>query len=500
MKLDFGEGMRRALYPLLVMGGDLVAFYLALWTAYIFRVDFLSRWVPLPFSQIFEDFLSRIWIPLVMVTVFAYEGLYTKREPFWEETRTVIRGLFLSFLVIFSIVSLGKLSDEVSRAVVVGAGGLSLGLVPLIRFRWKPLLHMMGIGIKKTVLIGDNSVGRLAHLGLFRDHYMGIRIVGSVSFAADTKPSLSPKPETETNETTSELPQRPFLPLPCLGGIEDLGDIVRTEGIRGAVVAVPHLRREDLSTLIERVQRSVLTVYVVPNVSQVSLLNSELLYLFYEEIFLLGIHNNLKSRFNRGIKTLSDYIGAFLIVIPLAPLLAGITFFVAATSSGPVFFTQRRVGKNGKIFSIYKFRTMYEGAEDHLSDLLAKNPELWDEYRRNRKLVNDPRITSVGKLLRMTSLDELPQLLNVLRGEMSLVGPRPAMEEEMEEHYRDLKLDYCLVKPGITGLWQVSGRSNNDFAMRVRLDLWYVRNWSLWLDLVILVRTMGVVLKRRGAV
>ncbi|EQD34877.1 Undecaprenyl-phosphate galactose phosphotransferase, WbaP, partial [mine drainage metagenome] len=132
-------------------------------------------------------------MPLVVLVVFAYEGLYTKRKPFWEETRTVVRALFLSFLAIFSIVSLGKLSGEISRAIVVETGLLSLGLVPLVRIRWKPLLHRRGIGVKKTVLIGDNPVGRLAHLGLFRDHYMGIRIAGFLGVPGDSEePSRSP--------------------------------------------------------------------------------------------------------------------------------------------------------------------------------------------------------------------------------------------------------------------------------------------------------------------
>lgn len=485
---------KRILYPVLMMAGDLFSFHLALWISYTLRVGFLARWVPFSFSQTFGDLLSRVWMPLVVVVVFAYEGLYTKREPFWEETRTVIRGLFLSFLAIFSIVSLGKLSDEISRVVVVGTGLLSLVLVPLVRVRWKPILHRMGVGVKKAVLLGNNPIGHMAHLGLFRDHYMGIRIAGFVSL-----PEAPDEFGVMERSDPEPLPENQTLPLPCLGSIEDLGEIVRTERIRGAVVAVPHMRREDLASLIERVQRSVVTVYVVPNVAQVSLLNSELLYLFYEEMFLLGIHNNLKSRLNRLVKSFSDVVIAFVIVLPLLPILAGIALMVAISSPGSILFSQRRVGRGGKCFNIYKFRTMYEGAEQILEKILEEDPELEDEYRRNRKLRNDPRITSVGRFLRKTSLDELPQLFNVLKGEMSLVGPRPAMKEEMKKYYRDLESEYGLVKPGMTGLWQVSGRSHNNFSMRVRLDLWYIRNWSLWLDLVILVRTVGVVFGRRGA-
>lgn len=481
------------------MAGDLGSFYLALWISYTIRTGVLNRWAPIPFTRTFEDLASRVWMPLVVIVVFAYEGLYTKREPFWEETRTVVRALFLAFLAIFSIVSLGKLSGEISRVVVVGTGILSLGLVPLQRGRWKPSLHRLGIGVKKTVLIGNNPVGRLAHLGLFRDHYMGIRITGFIAAPgepANTFSGTDASPEEDGNEFLSE---RGLPDLPCLGMLDDLPKIVGREGIRGAIIAVPHLRRELLVTLIEKVQRSILSVYVVPNVAQVSLLNSELLYLFYEEMFLLGIHNNLKSRLNRGIKSVFDSVVASLLCLPLLPVLVTVALLVAATSSGPAFFTQRRVGKHGKIFRIYKFRTMYEGAEGMLQRVFEDCPDLKKEYEVTHKISNDPRVTPIGRFLRKTSLDELPQIFNVLKGDMSLVGPRPVTREEITYRYREAGEDYCMVKPGMTGLWQVSGRSETGYGLRIRLDIWYIRNWSLWLDLVILVRTIGVVVSRRGS-
>ena len=142
---------------------------------------------------------------------------------------------------------------------------------------------------------------------------------------------------------------------------------------------------------------------------------------------------------------------------------------------------------------------MYEGSESILPDLLQNDASLSSEYTHKRKLRKDPRITPVGKFLRNTSLDELPQILNVLKGEMSLVGPRPALENEVRELYRDREAEYRMVKPGITGLWQVSGRNENSFDMRVQLDTWYIRNWSLWLDFIILVRTIGVVTLCKGS-
>ena len=493
LKHDLEAGGRRILIVLLLLAGDLGAFYLALGMAYLLRARLLALWLPFPFAQNFPDLLSRFWIPMVVAGVFAYEGLYSKRAPFWEETRQIVRSLFFAYLTIFAIVSLGKMSSDVSRATMVGTGLLSLFLVPMVRYWWKPFLHARGLGVKKSVLIGDNSWGRLVHLGLFRDHYMGIRIVGQVSLSgtADFPSEALAETVSLSGETAPELP--------AFGPISNLRKIVAEFGIRGAVVALPEMRRESLAAIVEDVQRQVLSVYLVPNIAQVNLVNSELTYLFYEEIFLLGIHNNLKSRVNRGLKDLSDILLALLISVPLVPVIVALGALVALSSPGPVFFTQWRVGRDRRPFRIIKFRTMVDGAEAKLEKLLEDNPELREEFEEKQKLEQEPRITRVGRFLRRTSLDELPQIVNVLRGEMSLVGPRPVTQEELVSRYRENGEIYGLVKPGITGLWQVSGRSERDYGVRVRLDLWYIRNWSLWLDLVILVRTLGVVFQKRGA-
>ena len=164
LRRDLAVGGRRFLIGLFLLAGDLVAFYLSLWIAYVARSRLLGPWFPLPFVQTFPDLASRLWIPLVVIGVFAYEGLYSKRAPFWEETRQIVRSLFFATMTIFAIVSLGKMSSEISRAIIVGTGILSLILIPLVRYFWKPFLHARGLGLKNTVLIGDNTWGRLAHL------------------------------------------------------------------------------------------------------------------------------------------------------------------------------------------------------------------------------------------------------------------------------------------------------------------------------------------------
>lgn len=212
----------------------------------------------------------------------------------------------------------------------------------------------------------------------------------------------------------------------------------------------------------------------------------------------LEVRNNIVEPRNRFAKRVLD-VTAVLVTLPIAlPLMALVAAWVLLDSRGPVLFWQTRVGQYGRPFSVLKFRTMHRNANAMLEKLLQTSPEAkaeWDEWR---KLRNDPRVTRVGRLLRRTSLDELPQLFNVLHGEMSLVGPRPVMKDELA-NYGDRVHLYDRLKPGLTGLVQVSGRSTLTYKERVRLDAYYARNWSLWLDLVILARTAAAVLFRTGA-
>jgi Undecaprenyl-phosphate galactose phosphotransferase WbaP len=197
------------------------------------------------------------------------------------------------------------------------------------------------------------------------------------------------------------------------------------------------------------------------------------------------------------VKRLVDVIGAIILGLVFSPLIIAIVFLMRK-SGGSVIYRHRRVGRGGRMFSCLKFRTMVPNAEQILRELLETNPEIRAEWVRDRKLRHDPRVTGLGHFLRRTSLDELPQLLNVLRGEMSLVGPRPVVREELLRYGRNVGT-YLAAKPGITGLWQVTGRNDTDYRRRVVLDTYYVRNQNLLLDLYILAKTTGVVLGGNGA-
>ena len=197
--------------------------------------------------------------------------------------------------------------------------------------------------------------------------------------------------------------------------------------------------------------------------------------------------------FYKVFKNLLDFLFSILFLIACLPFFLIISLLIKLSSRGPIFFFQERIGKNNIPFKCIKFRTMHPEAKDILENLLMKDEKLKMEFEQNHKIKNDPRITTIGKLLRKTSLDELPQFINVLRNEMSIVGPRPIVNKEKKKYGKNLK-KVLSVKPGITGLWQVSGRNNLTYKTRIRLDLNYIENYNFLMDIRILIRTIGVIL------
>jgi Undecaprenyl-phosphate galactose phosphotransferase WbaP len=216
--------------------------------------------------------------------------------------------------------------------------------------------------------------------------------------------------------------------------------------------------------------------------------------------YVLGLRAgyNLHNRWDSILKLIIDQFLALILAFVSLPVILVIALLIKLDSSGPVLFTQERIGKDGRTFYMLKFRTMVRNADEVLKAYLASDPRFLDEWEMHQKLKNDPRITRIGKILRRLSLDELPQVWNVLDGKMSLVGPRPIIADEIQK-YGDRFEFYRRVKPGITGLWQVSGRNDMSYAERVARDEYYVRNWSVWLDITILARTLVTVINQNGA-
>ncbi|RPI95345.1 MAG: lipid carrier--UDP-N-acetylgalactosaminyltransferase [Chloroflexi bacterium] len=210
------------------------------------------------------------------------------------------------------------------------------------------------------------------------------------------------------------------------------------------------------------------------------------------------VQQNLVPLDNELLKRTMDIVITLTLGLALLPILLFVALLIHLDAPGPIFYTQERLGKDGHKIRIYKFRSMHVNADKVLAEYLAENPSAREEWLRNQKLRNDPRVTRTGKWIRQFSIDEIPQLFNVLKGDMSVVGPRPIMLEQKALYGHGIDL-YRSVRPGLTGFWQVSGRNHTSFHQRTLFDIYYIRNWSVWLDIHILFRTVWVVLSRDGA-
>jgi Undecaprenyl-phosphate galactose phosphotransferase WbaP len=237
-------------------------------------------------------------------------------------------------------------------------------------------------------------------------------------------------------------------------------------------------------------------VMVMPNLNGVT--NSAVVARDLSGTLAVEIKHNLLNPWAQRLKRALDLSGAVVGGFFICPLLLTIAVVIKLDTPGPVLFGHRRLGASDEHFLCWKFRTMHVDAERMLNECLQRYPNLQAEWEQNHKLRDDPRVTSIGRFLRKTSLDELPQLWNVLRGEMSLAGPRPIVDEEVSKYDKDYEL-YRRIRPGMSGFWQVGGRSEIDYKIRVAMDAYYVRNWSVWLDIIILARTVKIVLFGHGA-
>jgi Undecaprenyl-phosphate galactose phosphotransferase WbaP len=281
--------------------------------------------------------------------------------------------------------------------------------------------------------------------------------------------------------------------------IHDTGagpEIVRRLDIKIAIVAMPSLSQRVLKHLINNSVSAFRYNVLIPDIFSIT--NIWMSVRDFGGILGFATSNRLNMFWNLWIKRFMDISIVILASIILFPLLICIAILVKISSPGPVLYSQQRVGQNGKPFRAYKFRSMVIDADKKLQQLLAENESIRKEWELYQKIKNDPRITGIGKFLRKTSLDEIPQFINVLRGEMSLIGPRPIVDNEIQKYGEDFHRIFS-IKPGLTGLWQVSGRSDTNYAERVSYDTYYLQSWSVWLDVWIIGKTVGVILWGRGA-
>lgn len=328
-----------------------------------------------------------------------------------------------------------------------------------------------GHRLRPVVIVGDNAEGRELRRMFDQSPSLGYEFVGFVNI---------------------ERGVRHARPDEVLGHVDDVVDIVRRHNVRSVMIAASAIDVGMTNSLVRQLLKAGVHTELSPTLPDIAVERLTMRPLGrFPVMYLEPFH---QSGWRSWAKRLFDLVASFAALVVLALPLATLSLLIRVDSRGPVFYRQRRVGKNGRLFDVVKFRTMVPNAHALRAELAALNEADGPLF----KIKNDPRITRIGRFLRKTSLDELPQLWNVLRGEMSLVGPRPALPEEAELWAPELR-DRLRVQPGITGMWQVSGRSNTSFDEYSRLDLYYVDNWSLIADLSIMAKTVPSVLLQRGA-
>lgn len=424
---------------------------------------------------------ARGWIfillaALSIVWFWAHLRHYTYRKPFWNELREVCITILALAVADLALAALAKW--QLSRTYWLTLWSLALVLVPLGRFFTKQLLFRLHFWQWPSVIIGCGENAKDAYLALQSEKLMGFDVIGFVTLDDGTC-------------LTSPVQDKPILR-------EDIGLLIKRVPDIKFFIAVEYDQRELLDNCLRYLtQLKIRNVSVIPTLRGIPLYGTDASHFFSHEVLMLRIRNNLARFSAQVLKRGFDIMVSFLLILLLSPVLAYIGWKVSRDGGSPIY-GHERIGLKGRKFKCLKFRSMIINSKEVLDNLLATNTEARAEWEKDFKLKNDPRITPIGHFIRKTSLDELPQLWNVLKGEMSLVGPRPVVEAELERYGDDVDY-YFMTKPGMTGLWQVSGRNDTDYATRVYLDAWYVKNWSLWYDIAILFKTVGVVLNRDGA-
>jgi Undecaprenyl-phosphate galactose phosphotransferase WbaP len=417
----------------------------------------------------------------IFIAVRYISGDYGRRQLFWDGAKiTTIAILITSFFDIAMLV----LGNGVYAAAPVFLSWLALlFILPVMRQGARVLMTRAGIWQIPTALIGVSARSTEIWTALKSSLSLGfdVRWLVIEDSAASPPASLS-----LLKPIHSADPAR-------------IAAMVCSEGCKEAVVSAEDMQSQHFAEVVQRLLEVNVPVAIIPSINRLPLANATTNYFFGSDILLMQVRSNVQRLPSRFLKRLFDIVLSALLLAVLSPLFLILGIAIKRSSTGPVTYSQIRIGRHGIPFQCLKFRTMVENADEVLHRWAVEHPERFAEFRLHFKLRDDPRITAIGTWLRRTSLDELPQLWNVLRGDMSLVGPRPVIAHELEEHYGPATALYIRARPGMTGLWQVSGRSDTSYKRRVFLDEWYILNWSFWYDIVILIQTVWIVVTGKGA-
>ena len=469
---------RRYIIKLIYILIDIAFFCLAIYIACIIRKGTLP--FPITFDNLFFNpinsfrYVFYFWILVTMIMNNSNDLYQTKREiiemaEIWQVIKSVILSVLITIVAIYVVKVEGFPRTVLTLVTIFLAVFFSIWRI--LKRIFVNYLVVQGYNNFNVLIIGAGKVGVSLAFEIQKRPGLGIKVVG---YLDDFKQATS-----ETGEPR------------IIGKVSEFKRIVRQEFIE-RIYIVSHLEEQKFLDLLEEAKEMSVAVRVIPHGFELTsgcVINSNI-----GLIPILEYSNYELSRVKQVGKRIFDFVIVFVSNIVLIPVFVLIAVLIKLDSRGPVFYVSRRYGRNGRIFRMLKFRSMAVDADKALHEIKPKNEVDGPIF----KMKKDPRITKIGRILRKYSLDELPQLLNVLKGDMSLVGPRPLPIEQIEKE--DLRqLRRLEVRPGITGLWQIRGRSDLSFSRLVRWDIWYINNWSLWLDLNILIQTVPVVIRAKGA-
>jgi exopolysaccharide biosynthesis polyprenyl glycosylphosphotransferase len=478
-------------FSLILVPVDCLALLSAFVAAYTVRVKVIGTPVAHPINAMTFLRISLLVLPLWII-IFALVGLYgqSNLRARLSEIGKIIVAVSGGVMVLIILDFFSKTPIFPSKAVPIYAYGFGLVFVTLARIVVRAIqrsLFRYGIGVHRVLLIGSGELAQRIYANLAKPS-SGFRIVGAID---------------SSKGAAKRLPE-----LSVYQNLADAEAVLRDPGIDQLLQADSGLTQEEIIELVTYATNRQISYRFVPN--QFGLYATNASFSNVAGIPVLEIRLTPLDGWGRIIKRIFDLIGSTLGLVLLSPVFLLIAIAIKIFDPGPVFFRHRRLSRTGGEVFIYKFRSMRQRYCDDTTDpkfkgktpqeifIILGKPELAEEFDRDQKVEHDPRISRIGAFLRRTSLDELPQLINAWRGDLSLVGPRPIVPAELER-YGDQSASFLALKPGITGLWQISGRSDIGYDERVKLDIYYVENWSLWLDFKIIISTIRVIFSRDGA-
>jgi len=420
---------------------DLLTLYLLFFLSYLIKVFFK---IGVQFS--FDFYINNLyWLPIFVVILLYFQGIYTNRFSFFEESYRIFRVLTIGLLSILAFALIYNVY-AISRYMILVFWIFGSLFLTLQKYIFKRLIFKKGYFLRKVYIINSHQNYDFVKRIISDNIYLGYKIVNDENLADDV------------------------------------------------ILLNPSMDLKEISKLFKKYKN----VKFAFAESGIPLLNVQIENIFTQPLSFVSVRNNLLSKNMLITKRIFDIVFSIFLIFLFSPIIVITAILIKLTSKGSIFYVQKRPGRFGKIIKIYKFRTMYLDAEKKLEEILKNDEKLREEFMKYRKLKNDPRITPLGKILRRFSIDEIPQLFNVLKGDMSIVGPRPYQIDEIEHmgEYKDIVLS---VRPGLTGLWQISGRSDLSFQAKLKIETWYVLNWNLWLDLFIIIRTIPAVISGKGA-